>query len=121
VKAIEEADQSGPNPVTAARDLQLLRNSEEPGRQEAGEVLTAVAELRTELAALARRAGISRPDGEDMPTARDDFAIGDAVVHAKFGEGVVQGFEPGGVVVVRFAETGDERKLMASYAPLKRA
>jgi DNA helicase-2/ATP-dependent DNA helicase PcrA len=41
-------------------------------------------------------------------------------VHAKFGDGVVTGVEPGGVVVVRFASDGAERKLMADYAPLKR-
>ena len=49
------------------------------------------------------------------------FAVGDDVVHAKFGEGVVIGVEPGGLVVVRFAADGSERKLMADYAPLKKA
>jgi DNA helicase-2/ATP-dependent DNA helicase PcrA len=48
------------------------------------------------------------------------FALGDDVVHAQFGEGVVTGIEPGGLVVVRFAGDGSERKLMADYAPLKR-
>jgi DNA helicase II / ATP-dependent DNA helicase PcrA len=48
------------------------------------------------------------------------FALGDDVVHAQFGEGVVVGVEPGGLVVVRFAEDRSERKLMADYAPLKR-
>jgi DNA helicase II / ATP-dependent DNA helicase PcrA len=48
------------------------------------------------------------------------FALGEDVVHANFGEGVVVGVEPGGLVVVRFAEDGSERKLMADYAPLKR-
>jgi DNA helicase-2/ATP-dependent DNA helicase PcrA len=48
------------------------------------------------------------------------FAVGEDVVHAKFGDGVVTGVEPGGVVVVRFASDGAERKLMADYAPLKR-
>ena len=32
------------------------------------------------------------------------FRLGDDVVHAAFGEGVVTGVEPGGIVVVRFAE-----------------
>src|SRR5215218_7159115 len=41
-----------------------------------------------------------------------DFRLGDDVVHAAFGDGVVTGVEPGGVVVVRFAEDGSERKLM---------
>jgi DNA helicase-2/ATP-dependent DNA helicase PcrA len=48
------------------------------------------------------------------------FAMGEDVVHAAFGEGVVVGVEPGGLVVVRFAGDGSERKLMADYAPLKR-
>jgi DNA helicase-2/ATP-dependent DNA helicase PcrA len=48
------------------------------------------------------------------------FQIGDDVVHAAFGEGVVTGLRPGGIVVVRFAQSGDERSLMADYAPIKR-
>jgi ATP-dependent DNA helicase UvrD/PcrA len=48
------------------------------------------------------------------------FALGDDVVHAQFGEGVVVGVEPGGLVVVRFAGDRSERKLMADYAPLRR-
>jgi DNA helicase-2/ATP-dependent DNA helicase PcrA len=32
----------------------------------------------------------------------------------------VIGSEPGGLVVVRFASDGSERKLMADYAPLKK-
>jgi superfamily I DNA/RNA helicase len=48
------------------------------------------------------------------------FALGDDVVHAQFGDGVVVGVEPGGLVVVRFAADRSERKLMADYAPLKR-
>jgi DNA helicase-2/ATP-dependent DNA helicase PcrA len=48
------------------------------------------------------------------------FRLGDDVLHAAFGEGVVTGTEPGGVVVIRFARDGTERKLMAEYAPLER-
>jgi DNA helicase II / ATP-dependent DNA helicase PcrA len=48
------------------------------------------------------------------------FALGDDVIHANFGEGVIVGVEPGGLVVVRFAGDGSERKLMADYAPLKK-
>ena len=36
------------------------------------------------------------------------------------GEGVVLGTEPGGIVVVRFAQDGRERKLMADYAPIRK-
>jgi DNA helicase-2/ATP-dependent DNA helicase PcrA len=46
------------------------------------------------------------------------FHMGDDVVHAAFGDGVVIGVEPGGIVVIRFAKDGSERKLMAEYAPI---
>jgi DNA helicase II / ATP-dependent DNA helicase PcrA len=59
---------------------------------------------------------VSRPE----PKRGASFSLGDDVVHAKFGEGVVVGVEPGEVVVVRFAGTGTEMKLMADYAPLKK-
>jgi DNA helicase-2/ATP-dependent DNA helicase PcrA len=49
-----------------------------------------------------------------------ELGAGDDVVHASFGEGVVTAVEPGGVVVVRFAADGSERKLMADYAPIRR-
>jgi len=48
------------------------------------------------------------------------FRLGEDVVHAAFGDGVVTGVEPGGVIVVRFAGDGTERKLMAEYAPVTR-
>jgi DNA helicase II / ATP-dependent DNA helicase PcrA len=48
------------------------------------------------------------------------YRMGEDVVHAAFGEGVVTGVEPGGVIVVRFAKDGSERKLMAEYAPVSR-
>ena len=48
------------------------------------------------------------------------FRLGEDVVHAAFGEGVVIGVEPDGVIVVRFARDGSERKLMAEYAPVSR-
>jgi DNA helicase-2/ATP-dependent DNA helicase PcrA len=53
---------------------------------------------------------------EAAPSA--DFRLGDDVMHAAFGAGVVTGLEPGGIVVVRFAGDGSERKLMAEYAPV---
>jgi DNA helicase II / ATP-dependent DNA helicase PcrA len=48
------------------------------------------------------------------------FRLGDDVVHAAFGDGVVTGVEPDGVIVVRFARDGAERKLMAEYAPVSK-
>jgi DNA helicase-2/ATP-dependent DNA helicase PcrA len=41
-------------------------------------------------------------------------------VHSSLGEGVVTGLEAGGMVVVRFASDGSERKFLSEYAPLKR-
>ncbi len=55
-----------------------------------------------------------------QPTPGASFALGEDVIHANFGDGVVTGMEPGGLVVVRFASDGSERKLMADYAPLKK-
>jgi DNA helicase II / ATP-dependent DNA helicase PcrA len=48
------------------------------------------------------------------------FRTGDDVIHAQLGDGVVIGNEPGGIVVVRFAQDGRERKLMADYAPIRK-
>jgi DNA helicase-2/ATP-dependent DNA helicase PcrA len=48
------------------------------------------------------------------------FRLGEDVVHAAFGDGVVTGVEPDGVIVVRFAADGSERKLMAEYAPVSK-
>jgi len=48
------------------------------------------------------------------------FALGDDVVHAAFGDGVVTGVEPGGLFVVRFAADGSERKLLAEHAPVRK-
>ncbi|MDX6603663.1 MAG: ATP-dependent helicase UvrD/PcrA, partial [Solirubrobacterales bacterium] len=49
-----------------------------------------------------------------------EMQVGDDVVHASFGDGVVTAVEPGGVVVVRFSGDGSERKLMADYAPIRK-
>jgi DNA helicase-2/ATP-dependent DNA helicase PcrA len=54
------------------------------------------------------------------PSGALEMRVGDDVVHASFGDGVVTGSEPGGVIVVRFSEDGKERKLMADYAPIKK-
>ena len=45
---------------------------------------------------------------------------GDSVRHGSLGEGVVTRIEPGGVVTVRFADDGSERRLMLEYAPLEK-
>ena len=62
--------------------------------------------------------------GTTAPAPRNEgatFTVGDDVVHATFGEGVVIGADAGGIVIVRFRGDGSERKLMADYAPLKKA
>jgi ATP-dependent DNA helicase UvrD/PcrA len=53
---------------------------------------------------------------ENLPS----LAAGDSVRHGTLGEGIVLRVEPGGVVTVRFAEDGAERRLMLEYAPLEK-
>jgi DNA helicase II / ATP-dependent DNA helicase PcrA len=53
---------------------------------------------------------------DDVP----DLSTGDSVRHSTLGEGVVVQIEPGGLITVRFAEDGSERKLMLDYAPLEK-
>jgi DNA helicase-2/ATP-dependent DNA helicase PcrA len=58
--------------------------------------------------------------GSRATTPVASYRLGEDVIHAAFGEGVVTGVEPGGIIVVRFAGDGTERKLMADYAPVSR-
>jgi ATP-dependent DNA helicase UvrD/PcrA len=53
---------------------------------------------------------------EDVP----DLSTGDSVRHSTLGEGVVVRIEAGGLVTVRFADDGSERRLMLDYAPLEK-
>jgi DNA helicase-2/ATP-dependent DNA helicase PcrA len=88
------------------------------------------AELTDRPAERARRPGLGggpaqRPTSWASSSAREAapavaFRLGDDVMHAAFGAGVVIGIEAGGIVVVRFAGDGSERKLMAEYAPVTR-
>ena len=48
------------------------------------------------------------------------LSTGDSVRHGSLGEGVVTRIEVGGVVTVRFASDGSERRLMLDYAPLEK-
>ena len=48
------------------------------------------------------------------------FRMGEDVTHPKFGEGVVTGLEPGGIVVIRFSRDGSERKMVADLAPISK-
>jgi ATP-dependent DNA helicase UvrD/PcrA len=67
--------------------------------------------------------GYGSPAGASGSLVRNDvptLATGDSVRHETLGEGVVTGLEAGGVVTVRFASDGSERRLMLDYAPLER-
>jgi DNA helicase-2/ATP-dependent DNA helicase PcrA len=72
----------------------------------------------------ARAGGAGSSDWSSGPSrgaaVAETFRLGEDIVHAAFGEGVVTGVEPDGVIVVRFAGDGSERKLMAEYAPVSR-
>jgi DNA helicase II / ATP-dependent DNA helicase PcrA len=64
--------------------------------------------------------GFAAPEPKQPTPPPQPYAVGDDVTHASFGDGVVTAVEAGSVVVVRFADDGEERKLMADYAPLKK-
>jgi DNA helicase-2/ATP-dependent DNA helicase PcrA len=65
--------------------------------------------------------GFAAPAGARAPrTDTPALSTGDSVRHGTLGEGVVTRIEPGGVVTVRFAGDGSERKLMLDYAPLEK-
>src|SRR5262245_18358840 len=64
--------------------------------------------------------GSSRQTG-GRPTAElPSLQTGDSVRQSSLGEVVVTQVEPGGVVTVRFADDGSERRLMLDYAPLEK-
>jgi superfamily I DNA/RNA helicase len=66
--------------------------------------------------ASARQAAVQGGLARELPS----LATGDSVRHGSLGEGVVTRIEPGGIVTVRFASDGSERKLMLEYAPLEK-
>ncbi len=74
----------------------------------------------------ARATSWAPPRGDLPPLPSADappppsFRLGDDVVHAAFGEGVVTGVEPGGIVVIRFSTDRSERKLVADLAPISK-
>jgi len=103
---------------------ELLEEPREPARWGAGQSIGGIQ---------ARRGGSSVAGGVAVRDAASSawaansagtgssaraFRLGEDVVHAAFGEGVVTALEPDGVIVVRFAGDGSERKLMAEYAPV---
>ncbi|CAN5429713.1 DNA helicase PcrA [soil metagenome] len=117
--------------ITRARELLWLTHARERrvfGDRSIGAPSRFLAELPDDLV---ERQGTDRQamtgwstGGPSSPSPRrsagPEIGTGDDVVHASFGQGVVTGVEPGGVLVVRFAGDGSERKLMADYAPIKK-
>jgi ATP-dependent DNA helicase UvrD/PcrA len=113
--------------MTWARERQLF------GRSERNLPSRFVDELPVELTERHSTAARSLSTSWGTPTADEvtpaqpldpgpalELQTGDDVIHASFGDGVVTGVEPGGVIVVRFSGDGTERKLMADYAPIRR-
>jgi DNA helicase-2/ATP-dependent DNA helicase PcrA len=64
--------------------------------------------------------GYGSPAGIVPRSDAPSLSTGDSVRHETLGEGVVTAIESGGVVTVRFAGDGSERRLMLDYAPLER-
>jgi ATP-dependent DNA helicase UvrD/PcrA len=64
--------------------------------------------------------GYGSPTGIAPREEHLSLSTGDSVRHETLGEGVVTAIERGGLVTVRFASDGSERRLMLDYAPLER-
>jgi DNA helicase II / ATP-dependent DNA helicase PcrA len=64
--------------------------------------------------------GYGSPTGVAPRSDTPTLSTGDSVRHETLGEGVVTAIERGGLVTVRFASDGSERRLMLDYAPLER-
>jgi DNA helicase-2/ATP-dependent DNA helicase PcrA len=65
--------------------------------------------------------GYGSPTAKIQPRGETpELATGDSVRHQTLGEGIVTAVEPGGVVSVRFAGEGADRRLVLDYAPLER-
>ncbi len=87
---------------------------------QAGTTVTAATRLSDRRLAAEREPPRGARRRRRLAALATQFRLGEDVVHAAFGDGVVTGVEPGGVIVVRFAGDGSERKLMAEYAPVSR-
>ncbi|MBA2295350.1 MAG: UvrD-helicase domain-containing protein [Actinobacteria bacterium] len=57
---------------------------------------------------------------QGTPRPMPSISTGDSVRHGSLGEGVVTGMDADGIVTVRFAADGSERRLMLEYAPLEK-
>jgi DNA helicase-2/ATP-dependent DNA helicase PcrA len=105
---------------------ELLEEPREPARWGAGQSMGGIHARRggsSTVGGVAVRDAAASAWGAEGASSRagaSAFRLGEDVVHAAFGEGVVTALEPDGVIVVRFAVDGSERKLMAEYAPVSR-
>ncbi len=88
--------------------------------------LTDREEQRHTFAGIRARATSWSSSAEEPAWSRDPtpapvtYRLGEDVIHPSFGEGVVTGIEPGGIVVIRFSKDRSERKLVADLAPIRR-
>jgi hypothetical protein len=71
VRAIEENPADVRNPITVARNVSLLQQSDDPDARAAGTVLEAVNDLRDELRALGRRVAATAPPPLALDVARE--------------------------------------------------
>ena len=76
--------------------------------------------IRARATSWAPSGGSSQPAWSREDAAPVAYRLGEDVVHPTFGEGVVTGIEPGGIVVIRFSKDRSERKLVADLAPISR-
>jgi DNA helicase-2/ATP-dependent DNA helicase PcrA len=85
-----------------------------------GAISRGVAGLRTRATTWERPGGESGGGSDSGGPAPAAYRLGEDVIHPTFGEGVVTGLEPGGIVVIRFSRDRSERKLVADLAPISR-
>ena len=84
------------------------------------ELPSSVARERLQPASWASYAQSARQVMPREEGALPSLQTGDSVRHGSLGEGVVTRIERDGVVTVRFAADGSERRLMLEYAPLEK-
>ena len=79
-----------------------------------------LAGVRARATSWSQSAGYGGPSWDAQEPAPAAFRLGEDVTHPKFGEGVVTGLEPGGIVVIRFSKDHSERKMVADLAPISK-
>ncbi|HXA54743.1 MAG TPA: 3'-5' exonuclease, partial [Solirubrobacteraceae bacterium] len=81
--------------------------------------LTEQEQAQITIMSAARGGAVSWPSAPRPPVPGERFRLGEDVIHASFGEGVVTGIDPD-AVTVRFAGDGAERKLLTEFGTLAR-